>query len=69
MRAVRERLIECGLPNKKIEHDVVGNVAVEFDLSRQTVLTFDYAISEIDGVNPVLTSNIGRKAIAGVAGE
>jgi len=41
MRSVRERLIECGLPNKKIEHDVVGNVAAEFDLSRQTVLTFD----------------------------
>lgn len=64
MRAIRANLIESGLPNRAIEQDVIGNVAAEFDVSRQTVSTIDFVIAEIDGQSPVLRANIVRRAIA-----
>jgi hypothetical protein len=69
MRAIRSKLIESGLPNKTIEQDVIGNVAAEFDVSRQTVSAVDYLIAEIDGQSPVLRANIVRKAVAEATGE
>ena len=67
MREFRKRLIESGLPNKAIEQDVLGNIATEFDVSRQTATTMDYAIAKIDGVDPLLTVNIARVAVSEAA--
>ena len=64
MRAFRGALIDAGLPNKKIEQDVIGNVAAQFDISRQTAAAMDYIIAEIDGQTALLSANIAKKAVA-----
>jgi hypothetical protein len=65
MREFRERLVSAGLPSKEHEYDVLGNVCVECRINRQTGVSWDYAIAEIDKVQPVLLANIARKAIDG----
>jgi hypothetical protein len=65
MREFRERLVSAGLPSKELEYDVLGNVCAASKINRQTATSWDYAIAEIDGVQPLLMANIARKAING----
>ncbi len=69
MRRLREKLFWAGLPNPLTEYDVLGNVCAELGVNRQTAHTYDYSISVIDGVEPLLSRNIARKAIDGAASE
>jgi len=69
MRELRDKLISVGLPNKAIEQDALGNVCSALEISRQTAHSYDHIISVIDGVEPLLSRNIARKALSGASSE